>query len=467
MLLKLRIPFLTAIACYLLIGQTGCKEDTIIKSNVAPGSNELGVTVVPDTFTIITKSLLSTHIKTSEKSDNIRVIQGLGNIYDPYFGTTNSGIFFQVLPTRQDFQFTGGASYTIDSAVLVIPYTGFGWGDTANPQPQTFNVYEVTENMDVSKDYYSDEKLNTSGTIIGSATIDLNTALKQNPTVIDTEVAFRHIRIKMNQDFITKFNNKIKEAVLNTDAQFLDFFKGFYIRPADTNAKKDLLPYFYLDGTDNYNRLAFAFYFREDGSNETKTDFFNYVRDKTANYNYITRNYTGTRAEYWLNQYTANPDMSDDTIIVQNEPGAVLDIRIPHIKNLPLVPILKAELVIKSAVTGINDSLSAPSRLIVEGIDESGEIYTIQDLISSSPLAAAAFINGLKDFEVDQFGNTTVVYRINIPREVQKSVREGKKELHLRVRSVPTFPAAYRLIAGGSKNLTYKTEFNIVFSSPE
>lgn len=463
--MKLRTSLLTAIACCTLIWQTGCKEDTIIRTNVAPGSNELGVTVVPDTFTIITKSLLRTHLNTSDKSEDIRIIKGLGNIYDPYFGTTNSGIFFQVVSPTAGYPFP--ASITIDSAILVIPYSGFGWGDTASPQSQSFSVFEVSENMNVETDYYSDEKLNTSSTVVGSATVDFSKALKEFPEVVDTVVGFRHIRIPMTSDFINKVTSQQGTGVFDTDASFLNFFKGFYIRPTDTNARKDLLPYFFLDGGDDYNRLAIVFYYRESGSSDTKSVFFNFSRDKSAQYNYITRNYSGTRAKYWFDQYTASPDVSDDTIIVQNEPGAVIDVRIPNIKNLPKVPILKAELVIKSAVTGTNDSLAPPSRLIVDGVNTSGETYSVEDLISTSPQAAASFIDGLRRNEKDATGNDIVVYRINIPREVQKAIREEREELHLQIRSVKTFPAAYRLIAGGSTNSSYKTELNIVYSSPE
>src|SRR5690606_26002685 len=141
----------TVIAAALLL-VSSCKEETIVKANIAPGDNNLGTESVGDTMTVISKTVFLNHFKTSEKLSGLPVIQAIGTITDPFFGKTNAGIYFQVLPEVNDFNFSTGG-YTIDSAVLILPYAGFSWGNRTDPKPQKFRVYRVDEPMDVATDY--------------------------------------------------------------------------------------------------------------------------------------------------------------------------------------------------------------------------------------------------------------------------------------------------------------------------
>lgn len=459
---------LTIVGLCLIVSINGCKEDTIINSSIAPGNNILGTTLVPDTFTIITKTSFFDTLVTSNKISGEPFYHAAGSFFDPYFGKTTAGIYFQVALPEDGFTFApDGVNYTIDSAVLVMRYSGNGFGDTTNPGTQKFVVHEVTENMSIDATYYSNQRLNISSNTIGEADIDFKKVFKELPMVGDTLTDFRHIRIPLTRDFINKVNDQIGQPTFDNDANFLDYFKGFYVGPADTTLKGNVLPYFNLEGSADYARTAIVFYLREDGSSETKAVFFNYDRNKTANYNWINRNYTNSRASYWLSRLKSNPNQSDDTILVQNGPGATLDIRIPYISNLPDAPILKAELVIKKVSTGnAADSLTEPFRLVPFGVNDDGSLYIIRDYLTSSTQAAEAFVYGFKSVEKDNSGASIITYRINIPREVQKAISEDRNGLHLRIGGSTTFPGAYRLVAGGS-NGSYKVQFNVLYSKPD
>lgn len=447
---------------------TGCNEGSIIKADVAPGSNALDPTTVTDDFNIISKTTYSGRVITSDKVDGVRVIQGLGHIEDPFFGKTNAGIYFQVLPTTNDFSFTADGTETLDSAVLILPYTGFSWGNTGAPKNQTFTVYRVTEPMSVETDYY-----NNDGVIVDRANpislpteINLDRALKDTPFVTNENAAYKHLRIPLTNAFAQEMRSLIGTAAYENEANFLNTLNGLYVEP-DSTKGGDLLSYFFMDGNENYARASIAFYYREAGSSETKVAFFNYVRDKTANYNKITRNYTGTPVQNLFESYTNNPTVSDDRIAVQNGPGASIDLTIQNIDKIPLSAILKAEIVISQITTGnAADSLVTPARLNIKGIDEAGAEYDIQDLQSSSATAAVALVDGNKRFEKDSNGDDIIRYRLNIPRELQKAITDGRNELHLRITSAKGFPGAYRLVAGGRGHSTNGIQFNVVYSTP-
>lgn len=447
----------------------GCKEDSIVKASVAPGDNALGTVNVPDTFTITTSNTFAEKLKTSDKVSGIPIVQALGTMVDPFFGTTNAGIYFQVLPNTLGFRFAAeGVDYTIDSAVLILPYYGFAWGNRTDPKPQKFRVYRVDEAMSNTADYYSNQHLNVRGTPLGEVTADMKSVLNDTPSAAGEKTGFRHIRIPLNQDFINDVKNNIGTATFENEPNFLNYFNGFYVAPDSSyniSNQTDLLAYILLDGSSNYARTSIAFYYRENGSNETKTAFFDYVRDgatsKTANFNNISRNYSGYPAANIINKNT-------DTLLVQNDPGLNIDLRIPHLKELPIAAILKAELVIRQIKTGMEaDSLQIPNRIVPTGVDANGNEYEIADFAVNDYGAALAFINGTRRTEKDANGNDIITYRINIPREVQKTIIDKRNELHLRIKGATGFAGAYRLVAGGRNSGPYSMQLNIVYSKPD
>lgn len=468
-------PRFSSISSILLLAaglatSTGCKEDTIVKASVAPGDNGLGTVQVPDTFTVNASNVFADRLKTSEKVSGIPVVHALGTIVDPYFGTTNAGIYMQVLPTTSGFRFVAeGTTYTVDSAVLILPFYGFAWGNRTDPKPQKFRVYRVDEAMSTTADYYSNQHLKVRSTPLADATIDMKSVLNDTPSAAGAKTPYKHIRIRLNQDFVNDVVNNIGTGTFVDDASFLNYFNGFYIAPDSTtniNNNTDLLPYILLDGSADYARAAVAFYYRENGSNETKTAFFNYQREqassKTANFNQISRNYNG----YPVQQIIGNT--YSDTLVLQNDPGLNIDLRIPNLDKLPVSAILKAELVITQVKSGVAaDSLQVPNRIVPKGVDAAGNEYEIADFSVSDYSAALAFVDGTKRTAKDVSGNDIITYRINIPREVQKAIIDKRNELHLRIKGGTGFPAAYRLVAGGRKSGTYRMQLNIVYSKPD
>ncbi|MCB9045512.1 MAG: DUF4270 family protein [Chitinophagales bacterium] len=476
--MKQRYSFNTGILIIALglLLSTGCKEDTIVKSNITPGDNYLGTQSVGDTMTVITKTFLVDKYKTSEKISGLPVIFGLGTIVDPFFGKTNAGIYFQVLPTVNSFSFSSGG-YHVDSAVLIMPFSGFAWGNRTDPKPQKYRVYRVEEPMSIDNDYYSNQDLQVNSTLLGEATIDLQKSITDTPYVIDGKAGFKHLRIPLSQAFIDDVTSNIGDDkhVYNTEAEFLAHFNGFYVAPdSATNMANntDLIPYIVLDGGSDYSNAAVAFYYREDSNPTiTKVAFFNYRREsnveKTAAYSHISRNYSGYPAETFINRYNSTINISDDTLLLQHEPGVCIDIRVPYISNLPVASIIKAEIVLTKISSGVDaDSLLTPSRLIPVGVNEDGSEYEILDFISSDITAAVQYIDGLKRTEKDSQGNDITTYRINVPRELQNAIIDKRNELHLRIKGSKGFPGAYRLVAGGRGHSTYKMQLNIVYAKP-
>jgi hypothetical protein len=155
-------------------------------------------------------------------------------------------------------------------------------------------------------------------------------------------------------------------------------------------------------------------------------------------------------------------------ILVQNQPGAALDVRIPFVKNLktllPKMVINKAELVITQINENTSSTYTPVTKLYARGIDINGLKYEIADRYPLGSLSPLAFLGGYAQSATIGSFNATQ-YIINIPREIINTINE-QRELHLHINGTQDYPGAYRLLAGGStySDPNYRIKLRIVYS---
>src|SRR5690606_1675391 len=102
----------------------GCKESTVINSNLLSSADNINTVTFPDTLSVITRTVYDDSVVTSYNVSP--VYAGLGTVNDPYFGRTSAGMALQVVPPSTSYSFGS----VPDSAVLILPYSSFSWGDT-------------------------------------------------------------------------------------------------------------------------------------------------------------------------------------------------------------------------------------------------------------------------------------------------------------------------------------------------
>ncbi|MBS1774955.1 MAG: hypothetical protein JSS64_01590 [Bacteroidetes bacterium] len=432
----------------------GCKEDTILGSSVISVGDTANTISIPDTLTILTKTAISGKLKTSVSISGIPIYHALGTVStDPIAGKTTAGFYFQVVPPSLGYSFPK----TPDSAILILPFSGFAWGDTTlSNLEQELLVYEIANNDSIRVDssYYANSFTAYNATSIGSARIGFNA--NANHQRIKDSVSVRgkmqnaHVRIKLSQDFVNRFITeaaKTSGSAMGAYSDFLNFQRGFYITTSDTN-NGNALYYFLLNGGSDFTRANIQFFYTDASSgtgDSVKYASFYFDQTKDAHYNRFTRNFSGKLAGNLI----TSPTTSDSIVVVQNEPGAALDILIPFAKKLPAKPIIKAELIITQyKMPGDqSDIYYPPSRLYPVRV-QGDTVVSIQDrypLTSSEPLI---FMDGLRRDYVNN-GVTYSQYVLNIPRELQRAVIDQRDTLHLRLNGAVTFPGAYRLLAGG------------------
>lgn len=453
-------------ACFFAIVCSGCKEDTILGANVVPVDDTANTFVVGDTLTILTKTVLSNKYVTSTSISGLPIYHALGTVAnDPYGGKTHAGFYFSVVPPSLGYSFPARP----DSAFLVLPYAGLSWGDTTLTNlDQLINVYEIADNDSLSLDstYYNYSSTAYNSQPIGTATIGFNSssqhgAIKDSVNVLGT-LRNPHVRVRLSQAFIDKMYNeasKTSGSAYDAYADFARFLHGFYVAPADTNSGNSLY-YFLLNGGTDFNRANIQFFYTKDTVNYVS---FYYDQTRVAHYNHIVRNPSVSPT---LDNLLHSTTTSDSIFILQNEPGAALDVKIPFIKNLPKQPIIRAELILTQYKIPGDESEKyyGPARLYpvrMQG-DSAVSVQDRSPITSTEPLI---FMDGLrKDVTIN--GATYSQYTINIPREVQRAIIEQRDTLHLRIGGAATFPAAYRLIGGGRNlsNSDVKLKLRIFYS---
>jgi hypothetical protein len=445
-----------------LFAETGCKENTILNANVAPAIDNVNTTTVP--LSVRCRTIEFDSMVTSNSYAGIPIYHGLGTVTDPYFGKTNAGIYFQVQPPIDAFRFPDGMHP--DSAVLILPYSGFTWGDTSLSINQTITAYRVTEDMSKDSVYYSFMTKAVDRSLpLGRATINIDhlsdSVHSIHPANGDsTTVRLAHLRIKLEDFAMHLITDKSGQTELASAANFLSYFKGIYLE-ADPRSNGAAIPYFYLDGSTDYTRAGILFYYHLQGDTTSYTQPFYYSSNTCAHFNHITRTTRGSSAETVLGATGYN----NSAVLAQNLPGCEIDVYIDSIQKLAQVGnalINKAELIITRQPTASEDIYSAPYRLYPIGIDSVGATYTIADGYPITSTAPLAFIDGV--YREPDASHNEAYYVINMPREIQAALKAGKQSVHLHITGTTDFPGAYRLVANGNTASGTPMKFNVVYS---
>ncbi|MFA6151637.1 MAG: DUF4270 family protein [Chitinophagaceae bacterium] len=467
-----RLPLNKAFFAFLavIVLLSSCKENTVIRTDVVPAVDNITV-FGTDTLTLWTKSVKDDTVKTSVFTSGIPVFLGAGNINnDAYFGKTAASFYFQVRPPQDNYSFDQN-KYQIDSAILILPYSGFSYGDTTfSAGTQTFKAYRMTESIFFDSVYYAHSPAKSvESSPIATKTVflpDLFKSVRDSTRVAGINRP-AHLRMRLEDNLMNQIMiEKTGGSDFTNTAAFLNYFKGIFIT---TETGGNTIVYFRLTGDDVFSKAGILMYYHTKNSGGIITDTLSASfpfdptasQTKTASFNRVTRDYSGSPVQ---SLFTSTA-VSENTITVQNLPGAAIDLRIPYIKNLPRCIVNKAELVITQIPSPMDAIFALPIRVYPEVIEEDGSRRRIADRNPTTSTAPLYFMDG--NLRTGTINGTTVnQYVLNFPRELQNAIVEQKKELRLRINGTQSFIGAYRLTAAGStySQPAYRIKLNVVYT---
>ena len=141
----------------------------------------------------------------------------LGTYIDPYFGKMDASIVSQIrLEASVDFALSSGSldSLVIDSVVMYLALQGsFG-----NLDAQTFEVYQIDEDIDIDSTYYTNKSMTTTG-----GNLAVSGAITPNPVSVGyvggslTEYAILNIPLSINEFGWKMFNESGNTSLPGND----------------------------------------------------------------------------------------------------------------------------------------------------------------------------------------------------------------------------------------------------------
>jgi hypothetical protein len=335
-----KIDLLTLLISLFILGS--CKNDNTLGLDVDP-SQQLNGTLV-DTATILTNTVTEDSVITTSL-----VKTPLAYFKDPVLGITEANV-------ATGLNLPGGTAYTkptgtvtIDSAVLVLPYSDGFYGDSLSSSYKV-NVYQLTEKP-VSIAYYNNKQWGyNNGTVLGTRTFNARPRTKVAITAIVTgkpdtlRKVSPQIRIKISTAFINNNLFNASEAALASNSNFQNIVKGLYItldKSAVTGVGGNLM--LSLDSS------RIDVYYKNQGTSSVDTAIVSLP--------------TGLRAAEIKHTYStevqaalANTTTGDNTVYLQGLAGLRTKVRFPFLKSLNKltdngIVLNRAELVI-TAKTG-------------------------------------------------------------------------------------------------------------------
>ncbi len=468
---RFSLPVLLAVLCITVITQTGCRENTLINSKISPSDSEIGV--YSTSLPCITHTYYDDTAVTGLYFAGFPVYQGVGVINDPFFGTMNGATNFQLLPVNPSIAIYD--NMTIDSAVLVLPYSGFTYGDTADQSlTQSYQAFFLNEDIKANTVYYSytTKSVNVASPLSDPATVNIY-HLKDSISVKGKNY-HSALRLKLKTAVLLSRLLPALTAATNNpstaNAAFNDVFKGVCVRPTNANQSTKAYPFFRLDGNSDYTGAGILVYYHPNASPtvDTLSQRYFFAGESCGFLNSVTRSYSHSPVNALLTSVQAN----DSIIALQNQPGPNIDIVIPGLKSLPSGMINKAELQLCLLPAYKDSKFAPPARIFPYGAGNgtypagvlTGVTYNVADASS------VGSIDGILDGRLHTFkrdGIDVETFTIDIPREVMVSRAAKNDTLHLHITGSQNFIGAFRMVAGGGNhpNPLYRAKLFVVYSS--
>ncbi|MBI5915871.1 MAG: DUF4270 family protein [Bacteroidetes bacterium] len=426
-----------------------CNDPTVIGSDLLSG-DQLDIDFT-DTITLKARTVLDDSIRIWDPSPtSIEFVSfPFGDFIDPVFGRSTTSIYAQLNLNTSAPDFMDGE---LDSIVLILPYDSslcYGKFD----EVFAMGVYRLDEPLIDSISYYNTDSFSVKPSPIAVKFFTPN--VEDSVTVIvpegdpDTTITERlvpHLRIRLDDAFAEEFF-ETDTSIFNHNDEFLEFFKGIWLKPASQNA--GMLSF------NMRNSLAgLRVYYHEDTIHRQYNLRIYSGNPVTSHQRHY---YGGSFAEAYISP--ANSDSNDSLLFLQGLTGLDLEFEIPYAESMKGVIINKAEIVLPILSLLEDDPAYDPvEQIFVTEVLTDSTSRSIDDLTFSIDRGGTKF--------GDYFGGQVTTennYKINISAHFQDMIAGlvGKK-LQLTVYLKPERPN--RVVLAGPTHFSSPPKLKVSFT---
>ncbi|MEO6906117.1 MAG: DUF4270 family protein [Ginsengibacter sp.] len=411
----------------LLFFAFGCTkiDTTKLGENLIPAVDNIHT--FDTTFSIIANNFDDTECDTIHR-ENLQALGIISN--DPMFGNTNANIYVELKPQFFPYNFpTADAnSFQVDSAILILQYS-HSFGDTN--VLQKVNVYQLSDTFNVADNYTTCKVLGYDNSVLLGTKDYVPSNLKDSIHGYQEEAA-NQLRIPISKTLIENF---IKDSaqIFRSDADFINFFKGFAIVPDETTGGQ-ALNYF------DFSTSHLSLYLRSTNAGTADTSVVNFALSGLSG---LSNSVIRDRGTSEITNNLSHPANGDSVLYIQTSPGTYALLNIPGLNGLSNRVINRAELIVDQVYSSnsLNDIFDAPVNLTLDVKDSSlvnGKYIQIPCDFSGTELQTGFAHLGGQLKTVTNAGESIGEYRFNISRYLQSIVTKGKSNLTLRL-SAPEY----------------------------
>lgn len=360
----------------------GCEEPEEVGKDLLPPQDNLNVEF-SDSTTIHAYSYQEDSLQTNDRGllfpgDYLLMA---GSYLDEVFGQTNASFYSQLRMTSTNLTF--GSNPVVDSVFLQLSYYNF-YGDTT--YPLTLQVHEITEDLHLDSIYYSSQKTNYyENQTLGSKK---NFYPKpQTPKVVGGDTISPVVRIPIDKSLAQRFFNVQGTGVFKDNVDFVDFFKGIYVK-AQKNTGNGSILYFY----PHTSTSRLSIYYHNDS--DTLQANFN-MSESAPKYNRFDHDYSAGTQNLLSNKLqqlnNEDPQTDKSSLFIQSMGGINVKIKFPYLKDWAEdknIALNKATLIVETD-TANNvqaDRYNEPPRLGLVKVNNNGIFEPLTDFIVSSEI---------------------------------------------------------------------------------
>ena len=202
-----------------------CTDPNLIGLEVQPPSDRITITLSSAKNNL----KLSTILEDSLRSDETSTIL-LGHMsYDYIFGESSADFATQFQLPFNNIDVGNPDTLIVDSVVLSLSYAGsYGNNDALNIQ-----VYKLTESIFKDSSYYSNQELNYDLNNLNTSPIRyINT---EDSVLVRGQMKAPHLQLKLDESLGEILLGASGTADLEDNTQFVEFFKGLYLKASDVS----------------------------------------------------------------------------------------------------------------------------------------------------------------------------------------------------------------------------------------
>lgn len=422
------------------------EQDSVLGLDVQPETDLVGITIT-DTSNVWIHT---------QKVDSVRSYNDqykfLGSNQDPIFGRTDASIYTNFSITNNLSNINFGANPVLDSAEIIILYTGSYTGDTTTAL--NFQVYTLNEKIQPSTDYNSKSTLKKSSTQLCNLNGKIKARGENLYLIIPLDKTFAEYILQTSSNLI---NNTV----------FQNAYKGFYLTTENTilgAPKSGAILRLDLDDVNSGINL----YYHTDGSTDTKGELyhFSFSGSDALRFNNIKHDYVGGATNDLYFQLSGDSLKSNNNVYLNTFGGTRLRVYLPYMQNFmdsQNVSISRAELILSvdEMASMYDANYSYPSSLALIGCGEDNSEQLVYD-----QLDAADFVKYNGNYDA-----TNKCYRFNIARQMQKIITGKVKNYGFYlVNAMPNISYTarrdnryQRLVFGGRENINFKPKFKVTY----